>query len=36
VPIYNQVGFYAATKKVQNFFVHPLELIDVVQATVEA
>jgi peptide/nickel transport system substrate-binding protein len=36
VPIYFQQGFYATTRKVHDFYPHPLELIDVSQATIEA
>lgn len=35
VPIYFQVGFYATTKKVHDFYPHPLEMIDIAQAWIE-
>ena len=35
VPIYFQVGFYATTKKVHDFYPHPLEMIDITQAWIE-
>lgn len=35
VPIYYQVGFYAATKKVHEFYPHPLEQIDVMGTWIE-
>ncbi|MHB1416526.1 MAG: ABC transporter substrate-binding protein [Chloroflexota bacterium] len=35
VPIYFQVGFYAATKKVHELYPHPLELIDLLDAWIE-
>ncbi len=35
VPIYFQVGFYATTKQVHDFYPHPLELIDVSQTWIE-
>lgn len=35
VPIYFQVGIYATTDKVHDFYPHPLELIDVTQTWIE-
>jgi len=35
VPIYFQVGIYATTKEVHDFYPHPLELIDITQAWIE-
>jgi peptide/nickel transport system substrate-binding protein len=35
VPIYFQVGIYATTDKVHDFYPHPLELIDITQTWIE-
>jgi peptide/nickel transport system substrate-binding protein len=35
VPIYFEVGFYATTTKVHDFYPHPLELIDIAQTWIE-
>jgi len=35
VPIYHKLGMYAASKKVKNFYSHPMERIDISKTTVK-